>query len=79
MAISQSRLDLPAIAGGDPAFPGGLALIRPPVGDPDAVAREIWDILASGMLTNGARVRELEERAAEYLDVRHCVAVSSCT
>jgi dTDP-4-amino-4,6-dideoxygalactose transaminase len=79
MAVSQSGIALPAIAGGDPVFPGGLALIRPPVGDPDAVARDIRDILASGMLTNGARVRELEERAADYLDVRHCVAVSSCT
>ena len=31
------------------------------------------------MFTNGPFVRELEERAAAYLGVRHCVAVGSCT
>ena len=31
------------------------------------------------MLTNGRFVRELEERAADYLGVRHCIAVASCT
>ena len=31
------------------------------------------------MLTNGPYVRRLEEKAAAYLGVRHCVAVSSCT
>ena len=33
----------------------------------------------SGILTNGALVAELEERAAAYLGVPHVVAVSSCT
>ncbi|HSK35410.1 MAG TPA: DegT/DnrJ/EryC1/StrS family aminotransferase, partial [Actinomycetota bacterium] len=37
------------------------------------------EILASGVLTNGPYVRRLEEKAAAYLGVRHCVAVSSCT
>ncbi|MEO8425169.1 MAG: aminotransferase class I/II-fold pyridoxal phosphate-dependent enzyme [Actinomycetota bacterium] len=32
-----------------------------------------------GMLTNGPYVRRFEEEAADYLGVRHCVAVSSCT
>ena len=36
-------------------------------------------ILASGVLTNGPSVRRLEERAADYVGVRHCVAVCSCT
>ena len=30
-------------------------------------------------MTNGPFVRRLEERAAAYLGVRHCVAVASCT
>ncbi len=71
--------DIPAVLGGEPAFPEGLPLARPPVPDLDAVTAEIRDILVSGVLTNGPRVRELERRAAEYLGVRHCVAVSSCT
>jgi dTDP-4-amino-4,6-dideoxygalactose transaminase len=33
----------------------------------------------SGVLTNGPYVRVFERRSAEYLGVRHCVAVSSCT
>jgi dTDP-4-amino-4,6-dideoxygalactose transaminase len=33
----------------------------------------------SEVLTNGPYVRELEQQAAEYLGVRHVVAVASCT
>jgi dTDP-4-amino-4,6-dideoxygalactose transaminase len=69
----------PAIRGGRPAFPEGLPLARPSIPDPDRVAREVRSILESGVLTNGPYVAELERRAAEYLQVRHCVAVSSCT
>jgi dTDP-4-amino-4,6-dideoxygalactose transaminase len=68
-----------AIAGGSPAFPEGLPLARPEVKDPDAVAEDIRRILKSGIFTNGPYVREFERRTAEYLGVRHCVAVASCT
>jgi dTDP-4-amino-4,6-dideoxygalactose transaminase len=71
--------ELPAALGGQPLFPDGLPLARPALADPDAVARAARAILASGVLTNGPTVRELEARSAEYLGVRHCVAVSSCT
>jgi len=69
----------PAVQGGRPLFPDGLPLARPSVPDPAAVAERIRGILESGVLTNGPYVREFEERAAEYLGVRHAVAVSSCT
>ena len=69
----------PAIRGGRPMFPDGLPLARPSIPDVDRVAAELRDVLASGVLTNGPRVRELEERAAEVLAVRHAVAVSTCT
>jgi dTDP-4-amino-4,6-dideoxygalactose transaminase len=71
--------DRPAIDGGQPAFPDGLPLARPAIADPASVAQAATAILASGVLTNGPYVRRLEERAAEYLGVRHCVAVCSCT
>ncbi|HEX6331135.1 MAG TPA: DegT/DnrJ/EryC1/StrS family aminotransferase [Actinomycetota bacterium] len=71
--------DLPAVLGGVPMFPDGLSLARPSVPDPAAVGRHVERILASGVMTNGSLVRELERRAAEYLGVRHCVAVASCT
>jgi dTDP-4-amino-4,6-dideoxygalactose transaminase len=71
--------DRPAIDGGQPVFPDGLPLARPAIADPSKVTDAAADILASGVLTNGPYVRQLEERAAEYLGVRHCVAVCSCT
>lgn len=69
---------LPAMLGGEPAFPEGLALVRPSL-PPDSVLDDIRKILSGPVLTNGPYVRELEERSADYLGVRHCVAVSSCT
>jgi dTDP-4-amino-4,6-dideoxygalactose transaminase len=71
--------DRPAIDGGRPLFPDGLPLARPAIADPAAVAEATAAILTSGVLTNGPTVRRLEEQAAEYLGVRHCVAVASCT
>jgi dTDP-4-amino-4,6-dideoxygalactose transaminase len=71
--------DRPAIDGGRPLFPDGLPLARPAIADPAAVADAAAAILASGVLTNGPTVRRLEERAAAYLGVGHCVAVASCT
>jgi dTDP-4-amino-4,6-dideoxygalactose transaminase len=56
-----------------------IPLTRPSVPDQAVVAAGFSGVLSSGVLTNGPQVRELERRAAEYLGVRHCVAVSSCT
>src|SRR5919106_1784553 len=69
---------LPAMLGGDPAFPEGLPLVRPSL-PPESVVDDIRKILSGPVLTNGPYVRELEERAADYLGVRYCVAVSSGT
>lgn len=75
----EASSGLPAALGGPPSFPEGLPLARPRFADPAAIAREIERVVASEVLTDGPTVRELEERAAEYLDVRHCIAVASCT
>src|SRR5262245_32676495 len=56
-----------------------LPLARPSVPDAHALARRLETILEGPVLTNGETVRTLEERAAAYLGVRACVAVSSCT
>lgn len=69
----------PAILGGPAAFPGGLAFFRPatpPLNRVVARLERSWDL---GVLTNGPLVRELEEAVAARLDVRHALAVSSCT
>src|SRR6059058_5792125 len=71
--------DDPAIYGGSPAFPEGLPFARPSVPPAADLLVDIEGILTRGMLTNGSFVRRLEERAANYLGVRHCVAVASCT
>ena len=69
----------PAIAGGEPAFPERLPLVRPTVPDGGAIAADLEAILASRILTNGPTVRRFEEAAGERLGVANCVAVASCT
>jgi dTDP-4-amino-4,6-dideoxygalactose transaminase len=56
-----------------------MQLVRPTVPDPEAVARDVRTILDSRVLTNGPFAERLEERAAAYVGVRHCVSVASCT
>jgi dTDP-4-amino-4,6-dideoxygalactose transaminase len=70
---------LPAVLGGPRTFPDGLQLVKPLVGDVPRLAARLEAVLASGNLTNGPTVRELEETLADRLQVRHVVAVSSCT
>jgi dTDP-4-amino-4,6-dideoxygalactose transaminase len=70
---------LPAFYGGRPIFPEGLPIARPSVPPATALQGDVSRILESGILTNGPYVRELEDRAARYLGVRHCIAVASCT
>jgi dTDP-4-amino-4,6-dideoxygalactose transaminase len=60
-------------------FPDGLPLVRPSIPDLDVLTGRIREVLAGRSLTNGRLVRELEEQAADYVGVRHCIAVSSCT
>ena len=54
-----------------------LPFARPFVGDEEIEL--VSDVLRSGWLTTGPRVREFEERFAEYVGVEHAVAVSSAT
>ena len=70
----------PLAAGGKaPAFPAGLPLVRPTIECPAELARDLETVLGSGSLTNGARVRDLEESIASRIGVPHVIAVSSCT
>lgn len=56
-----------------------IHITRPTLEASDAYAPLFKKSLESGQLTMGKNVREFEERAAKYLGVKHCVAVSSCT
>lgn len=74
----MTNLALPALLGGTPAFPDGLPLVRPTIDDPVALTKDLGSIIESGLLTNGATVRRLEEAVGERLGTE-VVAVSSCT
>lgn len=56
-----------------------VPLARPATPSWDVVGPRLEAILESGRLTNGPSVAELEARVCEMLNVRHCIAVSSCT
>ena len=55
----------------------GIRLAKPDVGDAELAA--IGEVLASGQLTMGPRVRAFEALLAEACEVEHAVAVSSGT
>ncbi|HZD58743.1 MAG TPA: DegT/DnrJ/EryC1/StrS family aminotransferase [Anaerolineales bacterium] len=69
----------PAILGGRPVFEEKVRMVRPVLPDFSEMTDGIKQILSSGMVTKGRYVKEFEEQVADYLDVKHAVAVSSCT
>jgi FlaA1/EpsC-like NDP-sugar epimerase/dTDP-4-amino-4,6-dideoxygalactose transaminase len=69
---------LALLSGTSPDGPG-LPFARPARPPLDRVLQRVARSYDSGQLTNGALVRELEERIADRLRVDHVVAVSSCT
>jgi dTDP-4-amino-4,6-dideoxygalactose transaminase len=79
MVAKKSLGDL-AIFGGHPAFAETLHVGRPNVGSKELVLERISDLLDRRWLTNaGPLVRDFEARLAEYLGVRHCVAMCNAT
>jgi dTDP-4-amino-4,6-dideoxygalactose transaminase len=54
-----------------------IPLAVPEVGDEEL--EEIKKVLETGFLTEGATTKEFEESVAEYLNVKHAIAVTSCT
>lgn len=69
-----------AVTGGPPAFPEPLHVGRPNIGDRERLMERINDALDRRWLTNdGPLVQELEQRLAEYLGVRHCIAMCNAT
>jgi dTDP-4-amino-4,6-dideoxygalactose transaminase len=69
-----------ALFSGRPAFPICLAVGTPNLGDKERFLQRVNGALDRRVLTNdGPLVRELEERVAEAVGVRHCVATNSAT
>lgn len=69
-----------ALLGGEPAFSEPLRVGRPNVGDREAILRRIADALDRRWLTNDGRyLGEFEQRLAEVVGARHCVATCNGT
>lgn len=69
-----------AVLGGEPAFPAALHVGRPNIGDRAALMARFEEILDSRWLTNGGpKVKEFEQRLADYLGVKHAVAMCNGT
>jgi dTDP-4-amino-4,6-dideoxygalactose transaminase len=65
---------------GPPAFAEPLHVGRPNVGDASTLAARIEEILERRWLTNdGPLVREFEQRVADAIGVRNCVAMCNAT
>jgi dTDP-4-amino-4,6-dideoxygalactose transaminase len=77
--IIRSRADL-AAGGAAPAFAEPLHVGRPNICNREEFMERMGRILDSRWLTNhGPMVQEFEQRVAEYLGVRHCVAMCNGT
>jgi dTDP-4-amino-4,6-dideoxygalactose transaminase len=79
MKTIRSRADL-AVNGAQPAFDDPLHVGRPNIGDRKAFLQSVEHILDNQWLTNnGPLVREFEHRIADYIGVKHCVAMCNGT
>jgi dTDP-4-amino-4,6-dideoxygalactose transaminase len=69
-----------AVLGAPPLFADKLHVGRPNVLGRERFQRRVEEMFDSGWLSNnGPLVREFERRVAEYVGVRHCVAVCNAT
>jgi len=69
-----------AIFGGKPAFASALHVGRPNIGNRERLLARINDLLDRRWLTNnGPFVQEFERRVADFLGVKHCVAMCNGT
>jgi dTDP-4-amino-4,6-dideoxygalactose transaminase len=69
-----------AIFGGVPAFAEKLHVGRPNFGDRQSLMRRIDEIIDARWFTNaGPNVKELEEKLARFLGVKHCIAMCNAT
>jgi dTDP-4-amino-4,6-dideoxygalactose transaminase len=78
--MKKQRISDLAIFGGKPAFNDTLHVGRPNIGNREGLLERINDILDRRWLTNrGLYVREFEQRIADFLGVKHCIAMCNGT
>ena len=77
--MTKSLSDL-AIFGGEPAFLESLHVGRPNVGSRERLLARINDMLDRRWLSNnGPYVQEFEQRVADLVGVKHCIAMCNAT
>lgn len=69
----------PAILGNRPTFENKVFIVKPSLPSPQEMQAGMEEIISSGMVTKGKYLKAFEEAVAEHLQVKHAVAVSSCT
>jgi dTDP-4-amino-4,6-dideoxygalactose transaminase len=76
----KSKLEELAIFNGKPAFQDKLYVGRPNIGNRDRLFQRLNDMLDRKWLSNnGQLVREFEQRIADFLGVKHCIAMCNGT
>jgi dTDP-4-amino-4,6-dideoxygalactose transaminase len=69
-----------ASMGGKPAFENALHVGRPNIGERQKFLERVNDILDRRWLTNGGRyVQEFERQLAQFIGVKHCIAICNAT
>ncbi len=80
MSIGNAPLDQLAILGGNPSFTAPLHVGCPNIGDRERLLARINDMLDRRWFTNnGPMVQMFEQRIAELVGVKHCVAMCNAT
>src|SRR2546430_16359983 len=78
--IDKSQISNLAIFGGLPAVSDKLYVGRPNIGNRERLLARISKVLDSRWLTNeGPYAKELEQKIADRLNVKHCVAMCNAT
>jgi dTDP-4-amino-4,6-dideoxygalactose transaminase len=78
--VRESDLDELAIFGGGPAFAEQLHVGRPNIGHRERLFERINKIIDTKWLSNmGPYEREFEQRLADTLGVKHCIAMCNAT
>ena len=80
MLRELTAVDSFAIFGGAPSFAAPLHVGRPNIGDRDKLMERINDMLDRRWLSNdGPFAQEFEQRIADMMGVKHCVAMCNAT
>jgi dTDP-4-amino-4,6-dideoxygalactose transaminase len=75
--VSAGRL---ALLGGTPAFSEPMHVGRPNIGDRERFLARVNEMLDGRWLSNnGPLVREFEQKVADVIGVRHCIAMCNAT